>query len=100
LTHPLNGWAAAIAAHAPGWSHSQARAVSWERLAPAWRVTEMAKLQGDPALGRYHSRYCNPPTIKSTASGSVHVAWFFFDTTSSRLGNRIDRTASTVTRAF
>ena len=24
---------------------SQARAVSWERLAPAWRVTEMAKLE-------------------------------------------------------
>ena len=52
---------------------SQAGAVSWERLAPAWRVTEMAKLQGDSAPGRYRSRYCNLRTITSTASGSDRV---------------------------
>jgi len=41
-----------------GARRSQARALSWERLAPAWRVTEMAKLQASgspPALDTVYS---------------------------------------------
>jgi len=44
-------WSLAISVtRQAGARRSQATARSWERLAPAWRVTEMAKLQRQTSL--------------------------------------------------
>jgi hypothetical protein len=57
-----------------GARHSQARVVSWERLAPAWRVTEMAKLQ---AVGFTHAMCVTGRVALGGCVKNLVVVFFF-----------------------